>query len=331
MTQKNTDIAQLINGFSNKHIVVLGDTMLDEFHWCKVSRISPEAPVPICKLQRTSLALGGAGNVAYNLAKLGAKVSLCGLIGNDSSGEKLLHLVQDLGINASGLIKTPYPTILKSRIIAHQQHVVRLDRDGNNAISIKYRHAIYTYLTSIISTCNAIVISDYLKGLLSPSFTQRIITLAKKHQCIVITDPKGDSYAKYKGSNIITPNFKEFCEVTKKVWDKEKDIEKAGKQLVKRLHLDSLLITRSEKGMSIVTPSSFTTIHTKAKDVFDITGAGDTVIALLALSIASGLSYDVASLLANYAAGIVVGKVGTAAVSPDELQRALEYDDVTLR
>lgn len=310
--------------FKNKHILVIGDLMLDEYHWCSVSRISPEAPVPVCKVEKTTLVPGGAANVAYNILSLGSSVSLFGFIGNDSTGEKLINLLNEKKINTSGIIKTTQqPTILKSRIVAGQQHIVRVDREN----SAPFTRATYNKLVMQIEektpSADAILISDYLKGTLTDSVTQQIIQIAKKHNKPVIVDPKGDKYTKYKGATVLTPNFSEFKAVTKKQYSTEKEIQNEGLKLVKKLKLESLLVTRSEKGMSLLSNGIKTDIPTRAQEVFDITGAGDTAIAMLSVSIANGFKIEEASFLANAAAGLVVAKVGTSITTLKEIQESL--------
>jgi rfaE bifunctional protein kinase chain/domain len=309
---------------ATKRLLVVGDVMLDEYHWCTVHRISPEAPVPVCKVQKTTLAPGGAANVANNIAALSVQVDLCGLIGNDSTGEKLKQCLKTQKINTDGLLFSSRATTLKSRIIAGQQHVVRLDREDDNDIKRSERFALYNYIESRIKNYDALLLSDYSKGVLNGSFCKKIIDLARKHQCPVVVDPKGSDYKKYKGATVITPNFKEFCDLTKRTYKSELDIEKHAQLLCTRLNLQSLVITRSEKGMSIVDSVSKRDINTKAKEVFDITGAGDTVLAVLTACISLGLPVYESANIANNAAGIVVSKLGTATVSLEELLGTLE-------
>lgn len=308
----------------NQRIFVIGDIMLDEFHWCSVARISPEAPVPICKINSTTLVPGGAANVAHNIHVLGSHVRLGGTLGQDSSGDKLISILNKQNIDTSSIVKSSIkPTILKSRIIAHQQHVVRVDRENDEDIDKTTQKAILQELTLHLPTIDAILLSDYLKGTLCPSLTKTIIQLAATHKKIVIVDPKGNDYSKYKGATILTPNFKEFLAVVGKDISKEKDIEIEGKRLIKKLQLNALLVTRSEKGMSLITEKEKIDIPTQAKEVYDITGAGDTVIAMLTICLAAGLPQHDAAYLANFAAGIVVGKRGTATTTLDEIKATL--------
>jgi D-beta-D-heptose 7-phosphate kinase/D-beta-D-heptose 1-phosphate adenosyltransferase len=321
-------LIKALNQCQNKNILVIGDIMLDEYHWCQVGRISPEAPVPVCKVINTSLIPGGAANVATNINALNNDSFLLGVIGQDSSGDKLLNVLKDNQINTSQIIQDPEkPTILKSRVIAHQQHVVRVDRENSLPISKKIRNKLYSELITFLPNIDAIIISDYLKGTLPDSFVKKIISLANKANCPVIIDPKGDHYQKYKGASALTPNKHEFETCIKKKMLKEEDYYAEGQKLLKKLDLDLLIITRSEKGMTVITKDSQKIdIPTKAKEVYDITGAGDTVISMLAIALAAKIDIRLAAYLANYAAGIVVGKIGTSCASIQEISQAILED-----
>jgi rfaE bifunctional protein kinase chain/domain len=321
MIDKNEVIAHL-SSCKGKKVLVIGDVMLDEYHWCAVTRISPESPVPVCRVERTSLVPGGAGNVAKNIATLESTPYLLGVIGKDSSGQKLFETLQDLKIVTEGLVQEKErSTILKSRIVAHQQHVVRVDREDSSPISIKIRNKLFANIKKYISTTDIILVSDYLKGTLPETFLQKIIKIANENNIKVVVDPKGVKYKKYKGAYVLTPNFHEFETVVKKQITTEKEILDEGLKLIKRLQLQALIITRSEKGMSIITKTGEKIdIPTKAKEVYDITGAGDTVISVLTISLATGWSIEKAAYLANYAAGIVVAKVGTSTTTLEEIK-----------
>ncbi len=311
----------------NRQIIVIGDIMLDEYHWCNVSRISPEAPVPVCTVVTTTLVPGGAANVANNLVHLGATVRLVGVIGQDSSGSKLLSALHDQNIETDGIVRTnSKPTILKSRIIANHQHVVRVDREDTAAISPSTQKKLMAHLENHIAATDAIIVSDYLKGTLPDRFVQSIIQRANRHNIPVIIDPKGNSYKKYKGATVLTPNFGEFIAAIGKTPKTEDDIFKEGQKLKEKLKLKTLLVTRSEKGMSLISKGKKWDIPTKAAEVYDITGAGDTVIAMLSLALASQLSWEVSAHLANYAAGVVVGKLGTSTVTLDEIETVIQND-----
>jgi rfaE bifunctional protein kinase chain/domain len=322
----NQSLLKHIPQCRRKTILVIGDIMLDEYHWCKVGRISPEAPVPICTVEKTTLVPGGAANVANNIQALGSVPNLFGVLGNDSSGEKLLQVFKQSHIVCEHiLLDDKKPTILKSRIIAHQQHVVRVDRENTSPISQKSRKILLDRAEKLLPTVDALLISDYLKGTLPVPFTQKLIQIAAKHGVKVIVDPKGNNYKKYKGATVITPNFSEFQTIINKQITTEKEILSEGLKLIKKLNLEALLITRSEKGMTVITKDkSKTDIPTMAKEVYDITGAGDTVISVVSIGLAAGLPISEAACLANYAAGIVVGKIGTSTTSFDEIQTVIE-------
>jgi rfaE bifunctional protein kinase chain/domain len=322
MVSKKEIIASLDKCFDKK-VLVIGDLMLDEYHWCSVNRISPEAPVPICRVNKTTLVPGGAGNVAKNIQALGCEAFLVGIIGMDSSGEKLMQVLLDANIKSDYLIKAKdRATILKSRVVAHHQHVVRVDREDSITIKRKNRNAIFNAISSCIDNSDIVLISDYLKGTLPDTLLQRIITLAKEKGLKVVIDPKGTDYKKYKGAFVLTPNFHEFETVVKKKIEKEEDVLNEGLKLIRKLNLEYLLVTRSEKGMSIISKQGDKIdISTKAKDVFDITGAGDTVIAVLSTCLAAGCSIEKAASIANYAAGVVVGKVGTSTTNIEEIKQ----------
>jgi D-beta-D-heptose 7-phosphate kinase/D-beta-D-heptose 1-phosphate adenosyltransferase len=312
-----------------KRILVIGDVMLDEYHWCNVKRISPEAPVPVCVVDRTTLVPGGAANVAYNVGALSSKAYLLGVIGNDSSGEKLATAVsQGVGVEGHFIRSKTRPTILKSRIIAHHQQVVRVDREDSSPFSPALQRQIYARFESLLPIVDAVILSDYAKGLLTVAFTKKVILACQKQGIPVIVDPKGQDYRKYKGASLLTPNFGEFTQAVKKDLHTEREIFDAGQRLRQRLQLTGLLITRSEKGMSLITSNDRKIdIPTRAKEVADITGAGDTVIATLSIALAAKLPLEMAAHLANAAAGVVVAKVGTASLTLDELAHALDDDE----
>lgn len=307
-----------------KTIFLIGDIMLDEFHWCHVNRLSPEAPVPVCTVTKTTLAPGGAGNVACNIIALNSCPKLFGFIGNDSSGDRLLSLLKEKNIDSEGIIQTQdHPTILKSRIIAHQQHVVRVDRERKEAIPEIYTKQLLDKIKKQFNQADIIILSDYMKGTLPPDATQEIIALANQHKIKVIVDPKGTNFKKYTGASLITPNFSEFLNITKKTSLSEESIFSESKKLINTLKLAGLLVTRSENGMSLIFNDKKIDIPTQAKEVFDITGAGDTVIAMISIALANHLSLEEAVYLGNYAAGIVVGKKGTATTTLHEIEKGL--------
>lgn len=324
-TLSKESISKTLSECKGKTIIVVGDVMLDEFHWCNVSRISPEAPVPVCRVENTTLVPGGAANVANNIQTLDSTTLLFGVVGKDSSGDKLLNIFKEQNINTDNVLQVEEkPTILKSRIIAHQQHVVRVDRENADPIQTNRMEALTKNINATLNTTDAILISDYLKGTLTPELIQNVINAAKSQGKKVVIDPKGDDYSKYKGATILTPNFSEFTTIVKKQMTSEEEILEEGLRLIDELELDALLVTRSEKGMSLIQDGTKIDIPTQAKEVYDITGAGDTVISMLTIALASGLSFEDAAYLANFAAGIVVGRKGTSTTTLSEIEDVFE-------
>jgi len=315
-----------VDRFSAARVLVVGDIVLDHYIWGKVSRISPEAPVPVVDVTRESLLLGGASNVVNNIHSLGGLVSVCGVIGQDAAGKQLLHLLQEQGIRTEGLIvDSARPTTIKTRVIAHSQQVVRFDRETKERIGRDTHHRIFDYVGKQLSEgLDAIVLSDYCKGVVTSGLVRDIVRLAKKHRVIVTVDPKVSHFGMYSGVTILTPNITEASIGANMEIDNEQSLLKAGKLLLKRLKCDAVLITRGEQGMSLFDHiGKVTHIPTVAREVFDVTGAGDTVISTLTLAMASGASMVDAARISNYAAGIVVGVVGTSIVKPEELKQRI--------
>jgi len=323
-------IVNHINELKHHPILVVGDVMLDEFHWCEVTRISPEAPVPICKVLRTTLVPGGASNVALNIKKLSNTPLLYGIIGKDSTAQKLEVSLKENHIDIKGLLQqNEKPTILKSRIIAHQQQVARVDREETSPISENIENDLIRSISNILPSSKAIVLSDYLKGTLTDTCLKTLITKARELTIPVVIDPKGSDYKKYQNAHVLTPNFSEFQAAVKSPVNTEEQIADEGFKLIESLKLDALVITRSEKGMTILThKKERKDIPTRAKEVYDITGAGDTVIATLALALSSNWSIFHAAELANVAAGIVVGKLGTATTTLNEIEEYIHKHDM---
>jgi len=321
-----TDRAKSItDAFVGKRIVVLGDVMLDEFIWGRVRRISPEAPVPVVEVDRQTLALGGAGNVVSNLVALGATPTPVGVIGSDSDAHRLRAAFGELSAGGSGLISDPTrPTTIKTRIIAHNQQVVRADRENRTAITGSIEAAVANAFCEEIKRADAAVVSDYGKGLLTPTLLTRVLTAARERGLIVCLDPKMRNFNYYQPVTVITPNNQEAAEAAGVSIDDEQSLIEAGRRILDSIDTRAVLITRGEEGMTLFTGSdqdgcSVTHIPTVAREVYDVTGAGDTVIATLALALASGASLEEAAVLANHGAGVVVGKVGTASVTREEL------------
>lgn len=324
-----------ISKFDRCNILVVGDLMIDEYLWGEVDRISPEAPVQVVSIKKEDFALGGAGNVVNNVAALGAKVSAVGVIGTGINGQLLLNKFNKLGVDTKGIIQEPArPTTQKTRIIASNQHVLRIDRETEKDISNQTFEEITSFIENKIPDVDVILISDYGKGLITKKLLTRVIASAQKHKKMTIADPKGLDFSKYSGVSLLTPNKKEASLATGIEIVNESTLAEAGHKILHTFGPDNLLITCGKDGMVLFGPNRKPyKVKAKAKQVYDVSGAGDTVLAVLGLAIASGISFKNGASLANTAAGIVVGKVGTATVTRQELASALKPydDDLTLK
>ncbi len=291
--------------FEGKRIVVLGDLMLDEFIWGRVRRISPEAPVPVVEVERHTLALGGAGNVVSNLSALGAMAMPLGIIGDDREGERLRESFKELGATGDGLISDrARPTTLKTRIIAHNQQVVRADRESRAPISEENERTVLARFSEMIEAADAVIVSDYNKGLLTGSLLAGALARARARELIVCLDPKMRSFDLYQPVTVITPNHQEAAEAAAIAIEDEASLVAAGRRLLDSLDCRAVLITRGEEGMTLFTDEGEAThIPTVAREVYDVTGAGDTVIATLTLALASGASFVEAAVLAESCGG----------------------------
>ncbi len=310
--------------FTDRRILVAGDFMIDEYLWGDVERISPEAPVQIVEVAREEYMLGGAGNVVRNLASLGAKVSAAGVVGKGRDGDNLLDLMRNLDVDIEGMVPDPdRPTTRKTRIIAANQHVLRIDRETRKNISEKTFETILRNLRSQIPDSDLVLVSDYGKGTLTESLLAEIVRICKKSGKMVLADPKGLDFKKYEGVTLITPNRKEASLASKIEIVDDRTMCEAASHIMEKTRTDKLLITLGKDGMALFEGSTAPyRIGTEARQVFDVSGAGDTVLAVMGLALASGSSFRQAAALANTAAGIVVGKVGTAAVTQKQLSRA---------
>lgn len=316
---------QIVNHFANQHIIVLGDLMLDQFIWGEVRRISPEAPVPVVEVKRESWHLGGAGNVVSNLRAMGATVTPIGLIGDDSAGTRLREEFATGLADISGLVVDPVrPTTLKTRIVAHSQQMLRADREDRTPISGAIEEQLLTAFTNALTNAAAVIISDYDKGLLTPRILQVAIQAAQAKAKPVCLDPKIKNFSHYRGVDVITPNQAEAERAANIEIVDEASLRAAATRIREMLACRNVLITRGEHGMSLLDEhDTLTNIPTVAREVYDVTGAGDTVIAALTLALIAGAQLHEAAIIANHAAGAVVGKVGTATVSPAELIASL--------
>jgi rfaE bifunctional protein kinase chain/domain len=318
------DLGKLLQRFKKTTLLVVGDIMIDEFIWGTVSRISPEAPVPVVAVTHDDLLLGGAANVVHNVHSLGGRVLLAGLIGDDLMGEKIKDLLSEQGINRGGLVvEASRPTTVKTRIIAHSQQVVRFDRESRDPISTQSQEQLIDYIDTHWGRVDGVIIADYGKGLIIPDLMDFIMNKKRSDGKLVAVDPKVNNFAFYKGATILTPNRYEAEAAAGKEIRDEASLMEVGNQLLERFASQAILITRGEEGMALFERDGLVTaIPTVAKEVYDVTGAGDTVISALTLTLAAGSTFPEAAVLANYAAGIVVGKVGTATVTPEELKKA---------
>lgn len=322
--KKNKGIKEILDKFRDLKIGIVGDYMLDEYIIGSVNRISPEAPVPIVNVRKEKFSLGGAANVARNIAALGAKAICFGLVGKDMNGDKLVNALEMLSIDVSGVIITDdRPTTVKTRIIGGSQQLLRIDWENLNHISKEIEKEILKKIKKIIKELDGVILSDYNKGLLTPKVSREIIKLCKKNNKIVIVDPKPKNVFNYVGADSMTPNRKEALECLGYSELDQKDIEEVGKELKEKLQLNNLLLTRSEEGMSLFLDEVIN-IPTFAKEVYDVTGAGDTVISLFTLGAALKIDLVEAAKIANTAAGIVVGRSGTSIASHEEIAEFYE-------
>lgn len=315
-----------LSKFDQCRLLVVGDLMIDEYVWGDVDRISPEAPVQVVAVNNEDCTLGGSGNVVNNLVTLGADVSVLGVVGTDEDGRQLLDKLAQLGSDTGGIIQEPgRPTTKKTRVIADHQQVLRIDRETKRDVSAETFAAITALAEKIIPAVDVILVSDYGKGMITRPLVSRLVELTKAHGKISIADPKGMDFSKYAGISLLTPNRKEASLASGVEIINEHSLASAGNTLLETCGIEKLLITCGKDGMVFFEPGHQpVTIRTKAQEVYDVSGAGDTVIAVLGLGIAAGLSFKEAVTLANTAAGIVVGKVGTATVTRQELARALK-------
>ena len=312
------------NGIKSCKILVIGDVMLDKYYFGEVTRISPEAPVPIARVMEVRETLGGAANVAHNLALLGCQTSLIGQIGADNHGEIFLSKLKDIGVDYSGVIETSKPTTTKIRVISGHQQMIRLDFEDASELSGADGDKLLKNFSAQIENVDAVIISDYGKGVCSKKICREIIGACRAQKKSVIVDPKGDNWQKYFDASFITPNLKELNAILpRKISNNDAQIEEAAQNVIDEFNLSGLVVTRSAAGLSLIESEKISHIKARAQEVFDVSGAGDTVIAVFALALAGNLNSEAAAYLANVAAGVVVAKVGTYAVNREELLSAL--------
>jgi D-beta-D-heptose 7-phosphate kinase/D-beta-D-heptose 1-phosphate adenosyltransferase len=323
----NHRAVEIIKAMRDRKIVVLGDVMLDEFVWGDVTRISPEAPVPVVDIQRESVHLGGAANVLANVVALGAKSCVVGVVGNDSAGQRLrsgLKEASSLQADDYLVVDEARPSTTKTRIIAHSQLVVRADREQRTPVNGKIEAQILSSLELALQHADAFVVSDYDKGVVTPSILGQILQVAYERVPVLI-DPKIRNFSHYQPASLITPNHHEALRLTGTEEDSDNGLHRAAQIIQEKLRCDAVLITRGDRGIMLLERDHDPVfVGTTAREVYDVTGAGDTVIATLAAALAAGATMLEAANLANHAAGIVVGKVGTATASAEELLATFE-------
>ena len=320
-----TRAAEILEKLRGRNIVVLGDVMLDEFVWGDVTRISPEAPVPVVDVRRESVHLGGAANVLANLVALGARGSVVGVVGKDSAGERLQIGLRELGAHDGCLIvDESRPSTTKTRIIAHSQLVVRADRESRIRVNGSVEAQIVSCLKEALKEADAFVVSDYDKGVVTPSILGEVLPIAYE-RVPVLVDPKLRNFSSYRPATLVTPNHFEALRMSDSEDTSDDGSHRAAKVIREKLACDAVLITRGDRGMMLLEGDGEPVfVKTAAREVYDVTGAGDTVIAALAGALSVGATMLEAAAFANHAAGIVVGKVGTATASADELLNTFE-------
>jgi D-beta-D-heptose 7-phosphate kinase/D-beta-D-heptose 1-phosphate adenosyltransferase len=315
------DIESLFARVQGLRVLVVGDLMLDEYLWGKAERISPEAPVQVVDVLRDDLRLGGAGNVVNNLVALGCQVAVSSVVGNDDNGALLMQAFSGKGVDVAGIFEDPHRlTSKKTRVLAANQQIVRLDRETRKPLSPVSEQRLAAHLRRQAGSYQVILVSDYLKGVLTPMVLEAVVAAGREHGIPVVVDPKGTDYSRYRGATILTPNRREAEAASGIAITDGSSLDRAARLLLEQADLSALLITRSEEGMSLF-PREGEVLHipTVAREVFDVTGAGDTVLAVLGLAMAGGQTLPEAARLANIAAGIAVSKLGTSTVSPEEI------------
>jgi rfaE bifunctional protein kinase chain/domain len=315
-----------IDQFKQIRVLVIGDLMIDEYLWGNVDRISPEAPVPVVAIETESQTLGGAGNVINNLTAMGATFFAIGTAGTGKAGLMIFEKLTELGVETDGIVSEPdRPTTRKTRVIASNQQVLRIDKEIKKQITASTLEKLMAIIENKMGDVDVIIISDYDKGLVTKELVARTVALAKTHGVLTLADPKSLNFSKYAEISVLTPNKKEAGLAVNMDILTEQDLFSAGEKIMDQAGLEKLLITCGKDGMALFEKGGPPhVIASKARQVFDVSGAGDTVISLLGLGLAAGLSFHNAAMVANAAAGIVVAKVGTATTSIQELRQALE-------
>ena len=325
----STDLTNLVDNLAGTAVLCVGDVMLDRFIYGEVDRISPEAPIPVFSIERETMMLGGAGNVVRNLVALGGKPNFVSVVGGDAAGREIVALIGgETGVVPDILVENGRPTTIKTRYIAAGQQMLRADHETVTALTSTTVERTVDHAVAAMEGCAAVVLSDYAKGVLAPAVTARVIEAARQAGRPVVVDPKGIDYAHYRGATLLTPNRRELAEATRMPVSSDDEIVAAACDLIDRIEVDAILVTRGGEGMTLVADGAVHHLPAEALEVFDVSGAGDTVVATVASAMAGGLTLLDAARLANMSAGLVVGKVGTATVSLAELTGALHKHDV---
>ena len=321
-------LSAILNKFAGVKLLVVGDLMLDRFIWGHVERLSPEAPVPVLRVVSEKSSLGGAANVIHNIRSLGGQVTACGIVGKDDAGKRIIAALGRIGASTSGVITDArFQTIEKSRIIAspHHQQIVRLDRENHQSVREPTLKRLRNFIKAKAPHCDAIVVSDYGKGTIHLEFLDWLAGAVGRRKIICVIDPKKENFEHYRFPTLITPNRIEASEASGIAISDERSLLAAGRKLLRKWRAEAVLITRGDEGMSLFRPRvPVQHFPTQARDVFEVTGAGDTVVAVCALALASGSGFAEAAILANVGAGFVGDEVGTVAVPFEKLKRSVE-------
>jgi D-beta-D-heptose 7-phosphate kinase/D-beta-D-heptose 1-phosphate adenosyltransferase len=322
---RGKELIEYLDRFSKATVLVVGDIMLDEYIWGDVSRISPEAPVPVVEVQSETKMLGGAANVVNNIASLGGKAILCGVIGQDAAGQEILDRVAGLGYLTQGILKDPSrPTTIKTRVVAHSQQLVRFDREKHDPLQSGFIKQSLEFMHSVRNDLDAIIVADYGKGVISGPFMKGLREMVKGTGITVAVDPNVENYKYYQNVTILTPNHHEAGAYSRIKIRDEETLFKAGKKLLNDLDCKSVLITQGKDGMTLFEKNGeITHIPTIAVKVYDVSGAGDTVISTLSMGLATGMDLKAAAIVSNFAGGIVVGEVGTSTVKVKQLAKVI--------
>lgn len=320
------DLLEILQKFKRAHLLVVGDLMLDRFVWGEVERLSPEAPVPVLRVVSENLRLGGAANVVHNICSLGARATACGIVGKDEAGKRIVAALRKVGASTGGVIADGnFQTIQKSRIIAspHHQQIVRLDSEGRSAVGAATLKKLRDFIRTRVAHCDGVILSDYGKGAVHAELLSALAQQSKKN-VVCVVDPKKENYQHYRFPTLITPNKAEASEASGIPIVDERSLSEAGDRLVRKWRAKAVLITRGSEGMSLFRPQrQVKHFPTEPRDVFDVTGAGDTVVAACALALACGASFEDAAVIANVAAGFVGDEVGTVAVPIEKLIKTI--------